>query len=157
MKKTYYWVVGVLIALNLALLLVVWQGHKHLPPPHKGGMAAKQFLIEELSLSSEQQLDYEKLIRVHQEQLHEIREQTHELKKQLFGNMSAIDSLEENRLERAIADLQIQQDKITLAHFRTVRNTVCTPAQQKKFDQLLLALVERIGRPIDNMPPPRKP
>jgi periplasmic protein CpxP/Spy len=167
-NRILIWSVILLVIVNVAVLVTIWLTH-HRPKPDRGTPA--DFLIKELGLNNEQQGKLRSLAKEHHEQSMQIRGQIKEARHDLFKLLRQTDVSDSSKKAAAdnVAKSLEQLDLLTFDHFRQVR-AICTPEQQKKFDQIIEEVLEMIatgpppGRgphngehmppPGDNMPPP---
>lgn len=169
-KYKILWVaVGVLLVLNVGLLVWISFFSNKLPTQPR-----RLFLETELKFDEKQTEAYRKLRHEHAQQMRSLREGVKEMKEAYYADLDKTisdDSLKAraNQIENKMAEA----DVITFKHFQQVRQ-MCTPAQQKHFDEVILDLIRSIDRPgpprggphqggpppmgdrppMDDMPPP---
>jgi protein CpxP len=146
-------VIIVLILLNIGTLAFLWvqkTGIHH--PPHQGGPF--EFLSHELGLSEQQREQYSHLRDEHHHAVEELQEKGREMRHHFFellkqeNNSTMVDQLAAD-----IAGNQKQIELITFEHFQKVRS-ICTPEQQKKFDEVIQEAL-RMMAPKPPEGPPR--
>jgi len=145
-------VIVALLFINLGTLSFIWmqQGKQGAPgPPPRGSVF--EFLTHELKLSEQQQQQYEQMRDEHHATVEGLQKNSRQLHRQYFellhGNLA--DSIQVNSMADSIASIQKQIDLITFYHFQKVR-TICTPEQQKKFDEVIDEALYMMAPP----PPP---
>ncbi|MFY7910173.1 MAG: Spy/CpxP family protein refolding chaperone [Emticicia sp.] len=156
-KYKILWVaVGVLLLLNVGLLVWISFFSNSLPAQPK-----RLFLETELKFDEKQTETYRTLRHEHAQQMRSLRERVKEMKEAYYADLDksiSDDSLRTraNQIESKMAEA----DVITFKHFQQVRQ-MCTPAQQRHFDEVILDLIRSIerpgppGGPHQGGPPPR--
>lgn len=141
-----------LLIANAATIAMFWINKKKGPPQPKGG--ANEFLIKELKLDSSQQRKYEDLIKEHRQAVEQLREKIKAAKDSLFDLVKVFDASDsaKHAAAAAVSKITEQIDILTLNHFQKVR-ALCTPEQQKKFDEIIHEVTAMMGQPR----PPMKP
>lgn len=156
-KYKILWVaVGVLLLLNVGLLVWISFFSGKLP-----AQTQRLFLETELKFDEKQTEAYRELRHEHAQQMRSLRGQVKEMKEAYYADLGKTisdDSLKAkaNQIESKMAEA----DVITFKHFQQVRQ-MCTPAQQKHFDEVVIDLIRSIERPgpprggprPDGMPP----
>lgn len=138
-----------LLIANAVTLTLFWLDRSRKPEQPMG--SPREFLSRELSLDTQQQAQYDELVKAHRQLTEELRQQVKTAKDSLFElvkDPAASDSTKQ-MAARTVSRLTEQIDLLTLNHFQQVRK-LCTPGQQKKFDEL-------IGEVTRMMAPPRPP
>jgi Spy/CpxP family protein refolding chaperone len=146
--------VVVLLLVNTAVLAMLWLKKPPQGPPPGGG--AKDFLIKELNLTTEQQKKFDALRDEHQARTKQIMDGMKELKDALVDKISAPenDSIAINDLTKQIAEKERQRDLATVNHFRSFR-TILNAEQQTKFDKILREVMRMMsGQQRPQGPPP---
>lgn len=143
-NKNWLWVIGGLLLLNISLLAFIWiKKPDHKPPA---------FLEEKLNLSADQNEQFEAARDEHRAKMEGIREQIDILKDEMYVNLPkekfSMEEVEDTALK--IAAKKAESDVLTFQHFKNLRE-ICTPEQQREFDQLINEIVRGMDRP---MPPP---
>ncbi|MBL0134931.1 MAG: periplasmic heavy metal sensor [Chitinophagaceae bacterium] len=150
-NKILLWLVIILLIANAATLSFLWMGRPSARPP---GGGAKDFLIKELKLNSNQQQEYQKLIVDHREAAEVLRTKIREAKDVLFEMIKEPNTSDSAKQKQAkeISGYSEELELLTLHHFEKVR-TLCTPEQQKKFDDILHQVTSMMGNPRPPMGP----
>ena len=162
-NKGLYIAFGILIFANIATLstlLYISLKDKDLPafsrPKNGGGGAA--FLTQSLSFNTEQLQKFNVLKQDHQSKTRQQREQLRNAKEAFFLLLK--DSLATSEkieiANKKISQFEEQINLITYTHFKQVR-ALCTNMQQKKFDSLIISLVQQIAMPKPPRPNHRRP
>lgn len=162
--KILWAAIAVLLLLNIGLLVwIAFFSNGNFAQPKR------LFLETELKFDEKQAEVYRKLRHEHAQQMRSLRESVKEMKEAYYADLDksiSEDSLRvrANQIESKMADA----DVITFRHFQQVRQ-MCTPSQQKYFDEVILDLIRSIDRPgpprggpppksdrppMDDMPPP---
>lgn len=134
-NKLLTWLVLLLIVANAITIIMFWVNKKQSPPPNP---APNEFLIKELRLDKFQQEQLDILVKEHRGQVQAIRGKLREAKDKLFSIVKIPETSDSVKHAAAadISKLTEEIDLLTLAHFQKVRK-ICTPEQQKKFDELI--------------------
>ncbi|AFK04240.1 hypothetical protein Emtol_3107 [Emticicia oligotrophica DSM 17448] len=159
-KFRLLWVaVGVLLLLNISLLAWISFFSKMLPREPQ-----RLFLETELKFDEKQAEAYRKLRHEHAEQMRSLRDGVKEMKEAYYADLDKTIS-EDSLKERAekIEGRMVEADVITFKHFQQVRE-MCTPEQQKHFDEVIIELIRSLERPgpprrgphPEGMPPERR-
>jgi protein CpxP len=151
-----------LIAFNIATLATFWLVREKQPMP---GPAQREgvvdFLVKELGFDSVQKQKLVRLRDEHQQQMMNVRKDNRAAKDTFFALLQK-DTVTDSELEKAaqastIADQRA--DVLTFRHFQEIRK-LCTPEQQKKFNDVLEQVLRMIGPPQPGHqpgpPPPRR-
>jgi periplasmic protein CpxP/Spy len=160
--KILWAAIGVLLLLNIGLLVwIAFFSNGNLAQPKR------LFLETELKFDENQADVYRKLRREHAQQMRSMREDVKAMKEAYYSDLAQTKISEDTLRARAnkIENKMAEADVITFRHFQEVRQ-LCTPAQQKHFDEVILDLIRSIERPgpppprdgrppMDGMPPPR--
>ncbi len=182
--KVFYWVVGLLVVLNLTVLGVMWFGKPSIyGPPHmeggpmngpmggppdgppggpmrKGGFPPPEKLTDffkyKLEWSDEQTAKFEPIKEVYEKESTELFDSIRVLRKEMFDGIFAEDFKRDEFINR-ITDLQRRIDLSRYEHFKAI-SEICTPEQREKFKELLnevfIPLGGPRGGPPGGMPPP---
>jgi Spy/CpxP family protein refolding chaperone len=149
--KLLYGIVAILIVLNISVIGFITTHHPHRP----GGVPhAAEAVVRELQFTPEQQKQFDILKTAHHNALEPVHEQGKRLHDAMFAQLS------DGRVTGPVADSLIDaigenvklEEQITYRHLAQLRK-VCTPEQQKKFDEILLQAMKG-GRDIG--PPPQR-
>jgi len=148
----------VLILLNLVAIGFMWLGPHHPPRPGMGrpgyGPDRNEAIIRELNLNDTQRKQFEQLKDEHHHIIEAINEKDRRTHEALFDliktggeNTATADSL-----INEMADNKKQIETATYHHLADLRK-MCTPDQQKKFDDIVVNLFKQ--GPQGPPPPPR--
>jgi Spy/CpxP family protein refolding chaperone len=144
-----------LVVINIGAMVFILMGKpKHENPPHG---SPKEFLSRELKFDEKQQVQFDKLVDEHRDQVNDARKKIKEEKEKMYGllkNGSLTESLKKSAVER-VAEATKELDLITLNHFEKVRN-ICSPQQKNKLDQIMIQMVGMMTaqQPMRPIPPP---
>jgi hypothetical protein len=149
-----------LLIANLATIVMFWLGKPKPPRPALGGGPA-EFLIKELNLDSIQQKQFELLRTQHHDSAEKLRAQIKVAKDSFFSllKQTTISDSAKQFAAKAVSTKTEELDLLTFNHFEKLR-AICKPAQQKKFDEIMLELTQLISQqrprgPEGHRPPPR--
>ena len=165
-NKILVWAVIFLMIANVAVLATIWVMHNK-QRPQRGTPA--DYLVKELGLNDEQENKLQALAKEHHEQSEKIKQQIKAARHDLFKLLQqpdVNDSAKKIAADNVARKLE-QLDLLTFDHFKQVR-AICTPQQQKKFDEIIedvLRMIatgqpgppqgnDRLPPPGDHMPPP---
>jgi len=170
--KILWTALGVLLLLNIGLLVWISFFSNKLPDQPK-----RLYLETELNFDGKQAETYRNLRQDHAKQMRSLRENVKEMKEAFYADLGKpiLDDSLKVRAQK-IESKMAEADIITFRHFQQVRQ-MCTPAQQKHFDEVILDLIRFIERPgggpqggpnragppprdgrprMDDMPPPHE-
>lgn len=157
MKKNFLHIIIVLLLLvNAGTLALLWFGTPGRPPMGRSRGGAEEFLQHQLSLDTRQMQTLETLMETHRNAVMPYRKKINALRDSLFALIPLQNVADASILSYSakIAACQEQIDILAVRHFQQIR-TLCTPAQQKKFDEIFMEVVKLMGpRPG---PPPGNP
>jgi len=141
-----------LLVANAATITMFWLNKKQHPPQPKG--SAKEFLIKELKLDTAQQAQLELLVKEHRQTVEELRKKIKASKDSLFDLVKQPNASDSVKQAAATAAGRVaeQIDLLTLNHFQKIRS-LCTPEQQKKFDEIIHEVTAMMGQPRPPMGP----
>jgi Spy/CpxP family protein refolding chaperone len=145
-NKLLLWLVALLLVANAASIAMFWLGkNKQLPTP-KG--PPNEFLIRELKLDGAQQAKLDILVKEHRAAAEELRGKIKESKEAFFDllKQTAVTDSMKQVSARAVSVNTEALDLLTLEHFQKIR-ALCTPEQQKKFDDILHEVTSMMGQP----------
>ena len=159
-SKFFKIVILILLLINMATLTFIWstsqrQQNFQSRPPDVG-----EFLTKKLELNEAQQKQFEELKHAHHEKVEVLRENNKKLHNDFFDLLKqpSVDSTTLRIAADAIMDNQRAIEMVTFYHFKEVR-AICTPAQQKKFDEViseaLRMMSPRPPGPPNGGPPPQ--
>lgn len=161
-NKGWAFAIVFLVVANLATVTFFWverfreakpkqeifRNPRHPQPP--------KLLLEELKFSTNQQKQYDDLFEKHISQVGVLKDSIRKAKEAFFtllGNSQIpVDILQKKANEAAA--LQGRLDMLTFEHFKQVKS-ICTPDQQKKFDEIIQTVIERMAPPPPPPPPGR--
>ena len=151
-NKLLVWLVALLLVANVTSIAMFWLGKKKQPPPTKG--APNEFLIKELKLDTKQQEQLEVLVKEHRVAAQQLRRKTKEAKESFFDllKQTNITDSAKQTAAKAVSVSTEELDLLTLNHFQKIR-ALCTPEQQKKFDEIIHQVIAMMGQPR----PPKGP
>lgn len=141
-----------LLLLNFGTLAFLWT---HGPGQHgpERGPDVFHFIVHELMMTDAQQKQYAEMRDEHHAKIEELHRQSRDLHDKLFFLLQspAPDSSMVDKVTDSIAANQKQEELITFHHFAQVR-AMCTPEQQKKFDEIISEALRMMAPPP--APPP---
>lgn len=144
-NKYIGWIVIVLAILNVVLLTFIWQGHQHSQRRGPGG--GMKLLEEKLGLSESQKSELEQIRESHFSRMEELRTDSRQTRKALHDLWSETNSSQKvSELTEHLGKLQAAIEKATFEHFAEIRS-ICTPEQQKVFDNLIQDVLRQGDRP----------
>ena len=163
-NKFSFWIIVLLVMLNILTLTVLWvQKFRPLPPPgsdHPMEMNrpgnVQHFLKRELHLSDQQAHKMEKFRQQHFLKSRKVRRNIHRLKKQIMDELfqSSVDSLKINKLAFEIGNRQAELETLLFYHFMDLKS-ICEPGQEPKLKRLFIDIVEKMKLPQNKRPPRR--
>ncbi len=136
-NKILSWLVIILIIANAFTITMFWMNRSKNSMPERE--APKEFLVRELKLDSKQQESLTLLITEHRGNVENIRRRVKQAKDNLFALVKVPSTSDSTKqlAASAISKLTEEIDIITLNHFQKIR-ALCSPEQQKKFDEIIL-------------------
>ena len=148
-------IIGLLIIVNLSTLSFFWITRKNDPNHQAKGGDAAEFLIKELAFDSVQVATYRNLIDQHRQAIRNTKREIEQEKQAYFALLSDTAVSEQTIKESAtrVSVIEQQVDLITFHHLQKVRS-ICSPSQQKKFDEIIIQVIRMMGR--QGPPPPRR-
>ena len=148
-NKWLLWAVVILIVANIAVLGTIWYLH-HNNEHRPNGPA--EFLAKELNFNDQQKEQLHQMENEHHRQAEMIQREIKEARDSFFNLLSnAADTINKKLLSGVIASKLQQLELMTFDHFAQVRN-MCTPEQQKKFDQIIHHVLEMMAPPREREP-----
>ena len=143
----------VLVILNITTLSYMWINKQGMGdhPPHRPDVFA--YLCKELQFTEQQQRQYEDLRDEHHRSIERFQQKAAMFREHFFDliHTSSPDSALVKQLADSIASTQQKIELATFYHFQKVR-AICTPEQQKKFDEVIQDALRMMAPP----PPPQK-
>jgi periplasmic protein CpxP/Spy len=161
-NKLLLWLIALLVVANIASITLFWLGKGKQPAQPKG--TPNEFLVKELKLDTKQQEQLELLVKDHRQAAEQLRAKTREAKETFFDLLkqsTITDSIKKVTAKKVSVSTE-ELDLLTLEHFQKVR-AICTPEQQKKFDEIIHELTRMMAQPRPPMgngpqgPPPGGP
>jgi Spy/CpxP family protein refolding chaperone len=151
-----------LLVANAVTLTLLWTNkEKHhrdeaapMPPPPQG--QAFEFITKELSLTQAQQDAY-KILREEHQAAQRVLQDSIRFAKDAFFDLLKSPAVKDTVLQAASNKglaFQQQLELMTFKHFQKVR-TLCTPEQQKRFDEIIKQVLLQMSGP--RMRPPGPP
>ena len=147
--KFYKLVIVVLILVNLTTLFFLWKGPRRPKHPERNE------LVEMLDLSGNAKTKILALQDDHFKKKDALIKRSRNLHESLFKsfNDKSKDSSEIKMLIDKIVENQRETEQMTFDYFKVV-NSLCTPDQQKRLQELIHDVLKRAGGPPS--PPKRK-
>jgi Spy/CpxP family protein refolding chaperone len=153
----------ILLVANAVTLTLLWSNHsKHrrdenaaVQPPPPGGQAF-EYITNELKLTQQQQDAY-KVLREAHHAAQVVLQDSIRKSKDVFFDLLQMPSVNDTVLHNASKkglEFQEQLEIMTFKHFQQVR-ALCTPEQQKRFDEIIKEVVLQMNAP--RMRPPGPP
>lgn len=156
-NKSLFWIIIILILINVGLITSIWvtNGNHHPPPPRgfDGGNPHNKdnFLIHELELNKDQAEKFMQLKEDQKKYTDNILEHIRILKDSLFDG--GIDSTSAINIAAKIGNLQMKIELQTYRHFRSV-DSILNNEQKEKFNEMKHGMLRQMFPPP---PPPPKP
>ena len=162
-KHFTFWIILILVALNLCTLSVLLFHNLKRPPknelPHEVRPEdAQYFLIRELNLDGNQISRYNALKDKHARRNRQIMDEVHRLRETIRNELqsSAPDTSLMNRLSDEIGRLHTEKDRILFSHLLDVKS-LCRSEQKKKLEKIIDELFRMIAPPEPHRPPRQGP
>ena len=165
-----YMITGILITANIVTLALLWT-HKaknndsdHFRKP-QGGPQLFEYISRELKFDQKQKDAYAVLRDEHRSGAEKLQDSIKVAKDDLFRMLQQGNISNENITAQSnkAAALAAQLDVFTFHHFQKVR-ALCTPDQQKRFDEIIQEAIHSMARPqgpppggLHGMPPSQHP
>ena len=148
------WIIAILVLINIATLVTIWVGFREHRPIQNGHDTA-HFLIKELGFDSLQKEKYLLLVKQHQQDIQDIKEQAKESKEAFFFLLADTTISEDNIKARARTAFESEGEIAikTFHHLQQVR-ALCTAEQKHKFDRIIKDVIRMMGRQAGGPPPP---
>ena len=141
-----------LLASNLLLAGYILSGKWHSArPAHQEGRPGmrgpRNLIIERLSFSDSQVLEYDKKIRWHRGEIEKAEARIMHLKNELYATLNGpANSAVRDSLIDAIANAQREIEHIHYKHFEDIRG-LCNEQQRPAFEELTSEIASLFGRP----------
>jgi periplasmic protein CpxP/Spy len=140
MNSTKFYKISAICLLVINLILIGFMIFAP-PPPHKKG-GPKHFIIKKLNFDKQQINQFEVLIGKHKKSRKEIHNKIIAEKKTLYQLLLKENkNIERDSVISLIGGLQQKAESIDFKHFDDLRS-ICSEAQKKKFEELILELAE---------------
>ena len=143
----------VLLVANAVTLTLLWTREKrhredapHIQVPPTPGGQGFEFITKELQLTPQQQDAYKILREVHQAAQRVLQDSIRKSKDVFFEQLpdsNLTDAVLKTQSDKGLA-FQQQLELLTFRHFQKLRK-ICSPEQQKKFDEIIDKVVHSIG------------
>jgi len=136
-----------LVCVNTVVLVMLWKERRPRHPGGQDGMAVRDFLAKELSLTPKQVLQFDSLRELHRAGMDSLNENIHALRDRLFGGLSQPNANPEvtNNIVQQIGANSALIDKETFYHFRKLRELLSS-TQQQKFDNTIKQVLHMMAR-----------
>jgi len=149
-NKMLTWLVVLLLVVNTASIAMFWLGKakqtEHTEETEQPKGKPEDFLVKELKLDAVQQAKLKILAKEHREAIKEFHEAIKDAKQNFFNllkQQNTPDSIKQTAAT-VISRITEKIDLLTLAHFNKVR-ALCNAEQQKKFDEIIQQIIDRMG------------
>lgn len=152
--RFYRAVIIILLLINAGILAYLFLSRPSMTP-HPPQGPPREALAEDLKFSAEQRAAFDKLKHAHHDSMIVLDRAGRDLHRRLFAGLSS--GASPDSLANAIARNHREKEMLTWRHFRDVR-ALCTPAQQRIFDDIIARISDHIirqgeGGPRHGMPP----
>lgn len=148
-NKIFTIAVILLLLVNIAMIVFMVKGRRHHNVKREGGKGGPfEMLAKELNMTEQQKAEHQKLRDEYFAAARPLFDSIRAAKQAFFGlakEANVSDSLVNSYINR-IAEKQSVADKLTLAHFRKVRD-LYTGDQQRKYDEFVQKMMQRQGGP----------
>jgi periplasmic protein CpxP/Spy len=149
------WGIGILVALNIGLLSVIWYNQWYrqpIPPPHERRPNPDDFIAKELGATEDQARTFRALRDQQLQQTDSLKTVIHELSLRMVDEIFSAtpDSGRIAALADSIGAGHAQLERRLFNHFRELK-ALCGPDQQNRLRQLLVDVLRRSQLPF---PPP---
>ena len=136
--------VTLLLLVNIAMVIFIVKGRKHDQKRGKGNPI--EMLEKELNMTEQQKTEIKKLRDEHFSKIRPLFDSVRAAKSVFFGLIKDPD-VSDSMLDiygKRITETQATVDKLTFAHFRSVR-ALLNPDQQIKYDEFVQKMMQRSG------------
>lgn len=154
MSKQSKWLIGLVVLLvvaNLALVATIWLKKDKEARPRGD---AKDYLVEQLSLSKDQITSFDNLRSDHFRRMKDYQEGMRHLKDSFFQQLNQPNAKPDS-LARQMGEQQMKIDVETFDHFSKLRSLL-NEEQKKKFDNIIQDVLRTMA-PRGGLPPPGRP
>jgi len=137
-----------LLLMNIVALVYFFQSHSKEGHNGPDGQRPARIIIEKLQFDEKQQEEYQKLIHWHRSNVDQLDQQVRKTKQELYLQLvkPEVDSKAKDSLINNIVSIQKQIEEVHFKHFQDIKK-LCTPKQQKDFDELTKELSKIFGHP----------
>ncbi len=159
-KKIWFWVLIVLVIINVAALLTIML-QRNIPQPNTPPRLVEDldfrgmnyFLRHELNLSDEQFNTFQRMRRESMEESARIMIMLHEKRNEMLNELTASQPDQEKlgNLAKEMGDLHEKLKMKTFNHFLELK-ALCSPEQEKKLNRFFMDIRERNPHPRRNSP-----
>jgi LTXXQ motif family protein len=135
-----------LLLVNIAMVIFIMRGRKPYDSRRGKGDNPVEMMEKELNMTEQQKKDVKKLRDEHFAAIRPLFDSVRAAKSAFFGlikDSNVSDSLL-NIYSKRITETQAAVDKLTFAHFRSVR-ALLNPDQQVKYDEFVQKMMQRSG------------
>lgn len=148
--------VVLLVLLNGATLFYLYRQRNTEKNAHPPGGGPAAYIIEQLKLNPQQQIQFEQLRNVHQAAIRPAREADKQLHQQLFALVKEGKNLgaQTDSLMNKMAEQRRIMETATFTHFQQLR-ALCTDEQKSRLNDIIDQLAAQLGR--QQGPPPGRP
>lgn len=150
MKNTKVLSIAVVLLLLTNIVLIAFmltdkKKHDKRRPPN--WTEPSEIMVRELGMTEQQQKDYKQLKEEHFKNVKPLFDSVKAAKTAFFSlvKKAEINDSLVNLFSNRVCEKQAELDKVTLTHFRQVRN-IFTAAQQPKFDSLVQKMMSQRGK-----------
>ena len=144
--------VVLLLLVNIALVAFIVMGKNRNDKWHSGGKGDPfETMVKELNMTAEQQKNYKEQKEEHFKKIKPLFDSVRMAKTAFYALIKEqnVSDSSINVYSQRITEKQSVIDKLTFAHFKTVRN-LFTPEQQPKFDAFVQKMMQRGKRDSTN-------
>lgn len=154
-KKFTGTAITLLLLLNAGLIVLFLVKPERPHGPEGGKDGPKNFIIKELQLNTEQQKQYELLVKEHRGQVNEIQEEIRLLRDSMVGclQMENPDDSMVNVLSGKVGAKQEELDQVTFSHFIKLK-AICNAEQKIRFGEIIHEVLRMMAPP---RPDPKNP
>ncbi len=158
-RQLYGWVIGILVALNLLALTVVWiQSGRDAPPPagkdaQNPAAISTALMQRELGFSAAQEKAYEQLRAAEQDEIKRVNDELDALRLRLVDVIFDA-NLNHRQIDSTVAQISVLQSRLEMLRLNHFRKLVqlCDREQQDKLRPILREVYSRRGASGDRPP-----
>jgi len=135
-----------LLVLNFGILSFLFFSKNEDGP--RGRKMPREIIIEKLHFDENQIVEYDKTIKIHQENIRNLDDSIKSAKNELYQllNSDTIDSVKKESLYLKLADLQKQIETTHFNHFIEIKN-LCKKEQLSDYENLTEELIKLFSHP----------